>query len=67
MASGSSSLETMWKNGGLVFEDIRMFFLCPLTSIHVKEDREPYFLTPLLITSMDIIVETVILFFRKKY
>jgi hypothetical protein len=38
-------LETMWKNRGLMFEDIHMLFLCPLTSIHVSKSREPYFLT----------------------
>jgi hypothetical protein len=35
----------MWKSRGLLFKDIHMLFLSPLTSIHLKKNREFYFLT----------------------
>jgi hypothetical protein len=44
MTSAWTGLETMWKNRGLMSKDIRMLFLSPLTSIHVKK-RGPNFLT----------------------
>jgi hypothetical protein len=43
--SAWTSLEIMWKNRELMSEDIRMFFLCPFTCIHLKRNVEPYFLT----------------------
>jgi hypothetical protein len=40
-------LKSMWKNAGLMSNDIRVLFLSPLTSIHVKKG-EPYFSTSLV-------------------
>jgi hypothetical protein len=47
MTSAWTSLETMWKNRGLMSKDIHMLFLCPLTSVNVKKNTEFYFPTSL--------------------
>jgi hypothetical protein len=37
MSSAWTSLETTWKNRGMMSKDIRVLFLFPLTSVHVKK------------------------------
>jgi hypothetical protein len=39
ITSAGTSLESIWKNRGLMSEDIHVLFLSPLTSIHVNETR----------------------------